>query len=297
VWDGSSILREERRPYPDGAISGVHFGIIENIHGLELDHPLAVSDQSSARVLNANWRGLFESSVTPSGDAADCSLGTGSCTHIMWPAGQPVYSRTPPVEAGTIVYTFAGNLVTDQQDASGHLFRRNRYYDPMAGRFTQEDPIGMAGGLNVYGFAGGNPVSYSDPFGLCPPADSDVQTCADVQYWRQAAQNTSSIFGKNGNSAMAGLAAMGEAVKATLKGEDAGGCGTQYLCGEPPVVGGAGGEGLLGGMAKALKKAQGVEVSFSSVGKFTRAVWEVAGDKGAGFVKWNAALVRLNRIT
>ncbi len=45
---------------------------------------------------------------------------------------------------------------------------RNRYYDPATGRFTQEDPIGLAGGLNVYGFAEGNPVTYSDPYGLCP---------------------------------------------------------------------------------------------------------------------------------
>ena len=44
---------------------------------------------------------------------------------------------------------------------------RNRYYDPSSGRFTQEDPIGLAGGLNAYGFANGDPVNYDDPFGLC----------------------------------------------------------------------------------------------------------------------------------
>lgn len=39
------------------------------------------------------------------------------------------------------------------------------------GLFTQEDPIGLAGGLNLYGFANGDPVNFSDPFGLmaCPP--------------------------------------------------------------------------------------------------------------------------------
>lgn len=38
---------------------------------------------------------------------------------------------------------------------------------------TQEDPIGLAGGLNLYGFANGDPVNFSDPFGLCPPVDDD----------------------------------------------------------------------------------------------------------------------------
>jgi uncharacterized protein RhaS with RHS repeats len=46
------------------------------------------------------------------------------------------------------------------------MYRRNRYYDPMTGQFAQSDPIGIAGGLNVYGFANGDPVSYSDPYGL-----------------------------------------------------------------------------------------------------------------------------------
>jgi hypothetical protein len=32
--------------------------------------------------------------------------------------------------------------------------------------FTQPDPIGLAGGLNLYGYAGGDPVNFSDPFGL-----------------------------------------------------------------------------------------------------------------------------------
>ena len=31
---------------------------------------------------------------------------------------------------------------------------------------TQEDPIGVAGGLNLYGYAAGDPVNGSDPFGL-----------------------------------------------------------------------------------------------------------------------------------
>jgi RHS repeat-associated protein len=59
-----------------------------------------------------------------------------------------------------------GNLLTGKVDPSGLMYMRNRYYDPKTGRFTQEDPIGLAGGMNLYGFAGGDPVNFSDPFGL-----------------------------------------------------------------------------------------------------------------------------------
>ena len=61
-----------------------------------------------------------------------------------------------------------GTLLNEKRDESGLLYCRNRYYDPATGRFTQEDPIGLAGEVNVYGFAAGDPVSYADPFGLCP---------------------------------------------------------------------------------------------------------------------------------
>jgi hypothetical protein len=40
--------------------------------------------------------------------------------------------------------------------------------NPRRGGFTQEDPIGLAGGMNSYGFAGGDRINFSDPFGLNP---------------------------------------------------------------------------------------------------------------------------------
>jgi len=66
-----------------------------------------------------------------------------------------------------------GTLLENKQDKSGLSYARNRYYDPLTGRFTQEDPLGLAGGLNLYGFANGDPVNFSDPFGLCPVPATD----------------------------------------------------------------------------------------------------------------------------
>jgi hypothetical protein len=84
------------------------------------------------------------------------------------------------------------------RDASGQMYRRNRYYDPQTGQFTQPDPIGLAGGLNAYGFADGDPVSYADPYGLCPPkflCDLIGATAGEeaTQYWAEVANNGSGI--------------------------------------------------------------------------------------------------------
>ena len=56
-----------------------------------------------------------------------------------------------------------GSLAQGNEDASGTIYMRNRYYNPQTGAFTQQDPIGLAGGLNTYGFANGDPITYSDP--------------------------------------------------------------------------------------------------------------------------------------
>lgn len=65
------------------------------------------------------------------------------------------------------------------QATAGLVYMRNRWYDPNSGRFTQEDPIGFAGGSNLYAYAGNDPVNYADPFGLSP--DSTKAKCPDGQ--------------------------------------------------------------------------------------------------------------------
>ena len=44
----------------------------------------------------------------------------------------------------------------------------NRYYDSATGRFLTRDPIGYAGGINLYAYVRNNPTNYADPSGLNP---------------------------------------------------------------------------------------------------------------------------------
>jgi len=47
-------------------------------------------------------------------------------------------------------------------------YNYHRTYDPSTGRYLESDPIGLVGGLNTYGYALQNPLTYDDPLGLFP---------------------------------------------------------------------------------------------------------------------------------
>jgi RHS repeat-associated protein len=49
---------------------------------------------------------------------------------------------------------------------TGLVYCQNRYYDPANGRWVTRDPIGYAGGVNLYGYCESGPVGATDPWGL-----------------------------------------------------------------------------------------------------------------------------------
>src|SRR5579885_757630 len=53
-----------------------------------------------------------------------------------------------------------------EQDPTGLYYLRNRYYNPMLGRFLSPDPIGIAGGINLYAYTFDDPMNWVDPLGL-----------------------------------------------------------------------------------------------------------------------------------
>ncbi|MET3701690.1 RHS repeat-associated protein [Citrobacter sp. UYEF32] len=91
--------------------------------------------------------------------------------HIRWEGQNSAWGKllheSIPQETG-----YAQNLRMQGQyldRETGLHYNLFRYYDPDSARFTQQDPIGLAGGLNLYQYAP-NPLGWIDPLGLtCIP--------------------------------------------------------------------------------------------------------------------------------
>lgn len=49
---------------------------------------------------------------------------------------------------------------------TGLHYNRYRYYDPQLGAYISQDPIGLAGGLNLSVYALNSPLLWIDPLGL-----------------------------------------------------------------------------------------------------------------------------------
>jgi len=217
VWDGDQILAEIQMPGGDttrdtpywendtAAVSlpwfqnngdqdpSRYFGRVVYTHAGAIDQPLSIARYQYVHALDDNWARLAQPLVIPragimpfwnaqgdaplgafhDGNLRFCLTPTTNCEGVAWPFKWSAYDR----QRGPVSDNWQGSILEGGRDKSGLDFKRNRLYDPQTGRFTQEDPIGLAGGLNLYGFAAGDPVNFSDPFGLCPPETPWTPEC------------------------------------------------------------------------------------------------------------------------
>jgi RHS repeat-associated protein len=96
----------------------------------------------------------------------------GTPQKLVTQSGQVVWSATYDAFGSATVgagYTLTNNLRLPGQyyDAeTGMHYNWMRYYDPKTGRYVTSDPIGLAGGVNLYTYVKGNSIRWIDPWGL-----------------------------------------------------------------------------------------------------------------------------------
>ncbi|MFT0214110.1 RHS repeat-associated core domain-containing protein, partial [Pseudomonas sp. F1_0610] len=81
-----------------------------------------------------------------------------------WQAQMQAFGETTPDSTNLITMNlrYPGQYFDAE---TGTHYNYYRDYNPRVGRYSQSDPIGLGGGINHYGYAGGNALRYRDPEG------------------------------------------------------------------------------------------------------------------------------------
>ncbi|WP_020156997.1 RHS repeat-associated core domain-containing protein [Methylobacter marinus] len=116
---------------------------------------------------------------------------TDTTGKIVWSARYRAYGSLALADVADIdnPLRFQGQYFDAE---TGLHYNLHRYYDPQAGRFIHQDPIGLAGGLNPYQYVP-NPTGWVDPFGL---------TCKE-NTWNEFQKHHKRQFGNSTEAAAA----------------------------------------------------------------------------------------------
>jgi RHS repeat-associated protein len=91
---------------------------------------------------------------------------------------------------------------------TGQYYLRARFYNPVVGRFTQEDTY-RGDGLNLYSYVSNNPVKYVDPSGYCGESKENVYagvgggnnlSTKEINFMQSSIKNTTGEYTVLGNA-------------------------------------------------------------------------------------------------
>ena len=101
-------------------------------------------------------------SLLPDALGSTVALGDSTGTIQTQYTYEPFGLTTQTGTASTNSYKYTGR----EDDGTGLLYYRARYYQPKYQIFISEDPIGFAGGINLYAYVLNAPMNAADPLGL-----------------------------------------------------------------------------------------------------------------------------------
>ncbi|MFO0232265.1 MAG: RHS repeat-associated core domain-containing protein [Burkholderiales bacterium] len=170
-----------------------------------------------------------------------------------WDQADPFGTSAPnqnPASIGAFTYNprFPGQFYDVESNLHYNYFRD---YDPRVGRYIQSDPIGLAGGINTYGYALGSPVNLVDPDGLA--VTNPVSVGFALGAVSGAVQTANALGGWSGNLGKIALGALGGGVSGAVGGSVPFRAGL----GVATIAGAAGGAG--GNVASSVLTCQPVE--------------------------------------
>lgn len=91
-------------------------------------------------------------------------LATDGQQRVVWRAQYSAFGGATILASNiTLNLRFPGQYFDAETGTHYNYFRD---YDPQTGRYLTADPLGLAGGVNSYGYVGGDPLRYVDPWGL-----------------------------------------------------------------------------------------------------------------------------------
>lgn len=90
---------------------------------------------------------------------------TNASQQVVWMGDYEPFGKLAQNQSNSIeLYSrFPGQYLDGE---TGLYYNYFRDYDSSIGRYIESDPIGLEGGINTYGYVGGNPLSFVDQFGL-----------------------------------------------------------------------------------------------------------------------------------